>query len=155
MYSTTGTSPLTEEQDQPLPPISVQYPSSQTPKTSFLKMGLLLGMTGKQQEVICVLKLMRQVSKARIIDSRCLEEPKDKPQISKHCTGPVLVPQQFAPPFPRDPHRSQPQKTDYHCQCHSLATFCVPSTVTGTEQASKYLLNEPKAKVVTVGKAGP
>ena len=98
MYSTTGTSPLTEEQDQPLPPISVQYPFSQTPKKSFLKMGLLLGMTGKQQVVSEHRSLTRQVSKGRIMDSRCLEEPKDKPQISKHCTGPVFVPQQFASP---------------------------------------------------------
>jgi len=98
MNSITETSPLTEEQDQPLPPISIQYPSIQTPTTSFLKMGPLLGMMSKKQVVSEHRSLMRQVSKVRIMDSRCLEEPKDKPQISKYCTGPVLVPEQFASP---------------------------------------------------------
>lgn len=78
--------------------ISSQYPSIRTPKEAFSKMGLLFGVTSKQQVVLAHGTCWRQESKVRVMDFGCLGEPrpKDKPQISKHCTGPALAPEQLA-----------------------------------------------------------
>lgn len=96
------------------------------------------------------------------MDLGCLREPslKDKPQISQHCRGPALAPEQLASLFLFLPFHVTltvlpTRKEATIVSCQSLDTLCISTTVTGTEQERKYLLNEPKTKVVSVAKLGP